>query len=1115
MERHFLKISGFSCVLIILILTALFISTGDLKAQVKLTEKDWVLPTYPVADPDPNPIFFKNEAYQGASRHYYPLALNDQYTGERIEQAWQTLVLENEYIELAITPELGGKLYYATDKTNNYHFVYKNNVVKPSNIGMTGAWVSGGIEWCVLHHHRASTYLPVDYTTTENADGSKTIWVGEYEPRHGMRWTIGVTVFPGKSYFRTEGRIYNASPLTHTFLFWANVAAHTNEQYQTIFPPSAQVVTFHSKTDFARWPVSHEVFRGADFTSGVDISWWKNVTASNSFFVHELQEDFMGGYDHGKKAGTVHIGDHNIVRGAKLWEWGSGPRGQATEGRLTENDGPYVEIMVGAYSDNQPDYSWIRPYEVKTWEQYWYPIRGIGGFKYANLNGAVNLEKKGEQSVFLGYYSTSLVPDARIVLKKGDVVVFEERMSISPEKEFAREIKLAGTFDLTELHTQLLDAGTGNVLVEYQPLAQGPVDELPEPWGGYKQPAELETVEELFLTGQRVEQFYAPRYDQMDWYMEALRRDPGDIRTNTAVGNNYLKNGDYENARKYLARAIKRLTGDYTRPSSGEALYLQGLTLKALGLLDEAVDTLFRSTWDYAWHSAGYYQLAQISVMRGDIDKAMGQIEESLATNVRNNRGIALKASLLRLKGDHDEAMSVLKPVLKRDPLDFRARNEVYLCLKAQGKTGEAGEVLASLNKEMRGFHENYLDVAVGYLNDGLLSEAAEVLQRYEGGYPIIDYYLGYICSRQGQLEKALEHYRNAARKPVENVFPHRLETVEVLKNVLELNPADGKANYYIGNILFEKQPDYAIQQWKYATSKNPDLAVAFRNLGWGYYRHLNDVPQAIGHYEKAIGLNRNEAIYFSELDALYEMNNTPVATRLKLFEGSDDVVRNRDDAFIRLVEVYNLAGQPAKAVQLLDGVEFAYREGSSRVREVIIDAKLSLGNQYLREKDHQNALKYFLDAQIPDEEAGSARFGNRDIQVNYYIGLAYEALGKKRDAAKYFRKSADKAEGRTSSVMDYYLGLNNLKLGNKDKAVKVFEHMVNYANQQLAESRTSETGVIFGEREAENTRNSRLLTIRGLGYKGLDRMTEAREDLKKAVDLSYSNFWAKYELDN
>ena len=54
-----------------------------------------------------------------------------------------------------------------------------------------------------------------------------------------------------------------------------------------------------------------------------------------------------------------------------------------------------------------------------------------------------------------------------------------------------------------------------------------------------------------------------------------------DIRTNTAVGNRYLKNGDYESARKHLSSAIKRLTTDYTRPSTGEALYLQGITSKS------------------------------------------------------------------------------------------------------------------------------------------------------------------------------------------------------------------------------------------------------------------------------------------------------------------------------------------------------------------------------------------------------------------------------------------------------------------------------------------------------------------------------------------------------
>jgi len=1084
-----------------------------LRAQVRLIEKDWVLPTYPAADPEKAPIFFRNEAYQGASRHYYPLAMNDQYTGERVNQVWKTIVLENEYIELAITPEIGGKLYYATDKTNDYHFIYKNNVMKPSNIGMTGAWVSGGIEWCVLHHHRASTFLPIDYTTKENEDGSKTIWIAEYEPRHGMRWTIGVTVFPGKSYFKTEGRIFNASPFSHSFLYWANVAAHANKNYQTIFPPSAQVVTYHSKTDFSKWPLSTEIYRGQDFKSGMDISWWQNVEASASFFVHELKEDFMGGYDHAKNSGTVHIGDHNIVSGAKLWEWGSGPRGQATEARLTENDGPYVELMVGAYSDNQPDYSWIRPYEVKHWEQFWYPVRGIEGFKYANLNGAVNLDEREGNSVFLGYYSTQKVNEAKLILRNKDIIIFEKTIEISPENPFSETIKVDGHFDINDLYTELKNVDTDEVLINYQLVKQEPVKELPEPWKGYKSVEDLNTVEELYLTGKRIEQFYAPRHNKMDWYMAALRLDPNDTRTNTAVGNNYLKNGDYATASDYFARAIERLTKDYTRPSTGEALYLQGLTLRALGRYPEAKDNFYRASWDYAYHSPAYYQLAQLSVMEGDFNKALFQTNESLSTNARNNRAIALKASIQRRMGDFEAASTTLGTISDADPLDFRLRNEFYLIVKEAGDHEKAENAITRLNNEMRDFHENYLELAVGYVNDGLFEEAEGALRRFNGNNPLFDYYLGYVNLKLGHNKLALKYFKSAAGQNVDYIFPHRLETVEVLKTALEYNPGDGKAFYYIGNILYDKQPGYAIENWENAVIHNPGLAIAYRNLGWGYFYHYGELNKAITYYERAIDLNSNEAIYFAELDALYEISNAPIDTRLKLLAGNDKTLRNRDDAFIRLIEVYTLAGLPNKAVELLEGTEFSYREGSSRMRDVRINAYLMLGGKHYDEKEFDSALKHFLEAQIPEEEAGNTRYGNRDIQVSYYIGLAHEALGNRSKAIDFFKMAALQKENGTTDIMSYYQGLSYYKLGDNSKAKKVFESMVNHANKQLHGYRVSEIGVIFGQKEFENIRMSQLYTIKGLGFKGLGKTKKADRDFARAIELSFSNLWAKWHL--
>ena len=1106
-----------SKIYLLFLFLALFLTLPSITAQVKISEQKWVIPTYLVAPPDKNPIFFEGEGHQMAAKRIYPYGMNDAYLNKKIDKTYKALILENEYIELCVTPEIGGKLYYAKDKTNDYNFFYKNDVVKPSNIGMLGAWVSGGIEWCVLHHHRASTFLPMDYELVENEDGSKTIWIGEIEPRQRMRWTLGITAFPGKSYFRTDIKIINSTPYTHSFLYWANVATATNKDYQVIFPPSVQLATYHAKNDFTRWPISTEEYCGQDFTEGVDISYWKNSVEANSFFAWDLKEDFMGGYDHGKETGTVHIGDHNIVKGAKLWEWGSGPRAKATEARLTENAGPYVEIMVGAYSDNQPDYSWIKPYEVKTITQHWYPVKDIEGFKNANLNGAVNLEIKDKNKAFLGYYSTQKISKAKVVLKNNGKVIFEKTTEISPAKAFSELIQVPANVKITDLYTEMVNAETGEVLVSYQPVEKAHIEDLPETVKAPSLPKDIATVEEVFLAGKRIEQFHNTRYNPMDYYEEALSRDPGDIRTNTAVGNIYLKNGDYNNARKYFGKAIKRLTKDYTRPKECEALYLQGLTLKDLELYDEAIDTLYRATWDYTFFSAAYLELARISSIKGDYTKALSQINESLSKNADNNAAISFKASMQRRLGDFAAADRTLEPILQTDPLDLRASNESYLIARQSGDIDKAFDELASFNRRMRDYVQNYLEIAVGYINDGLFEEAKEILDLYRTRDPLVSYYLGYLADKKGDKTEAEQFFKNGSRQSEDNCFPFRLETIKVLETALKYNPSDGKAYYYLGNILYHNnQREKGIKQWENAVKYNPDLAVAYRNIGWGYYNHYGDGYKAIAAYEKALELKKDEAIYYEELDKLYEMSNASIGKRLKLFEGSNAIVSKRDDAFARQIAVLTLAGQAKEAVEYLDGKEFAYREGSSRIRDIIIDAHLINGINYLKEKDYQKALDAFLLAQIEEEEASSSRAGNKNIQVNYYIGLAYEGLANKSKATDYFTLSTE-LSSRVSGYIDYYKGLSYLKLGKKAEATKIFNSMVAEGERQRTQRSTSDAGFFdkFGAREGENVRLANAYLIKGLGYKGLGNNTQATNNLKEALKLQESNLYANVELAN
>ena len=1099
----------------VILAIVIFVHSNVLFGQVKLSEQSWVLPSYPVLPADKNPMFFKGESYQGASKIIYPYAMNDMISNDKEDHAWKALVLENEYIKLCVTPEIGGKLYYGTDKTNGANFIYKNNVVKPSNIGMTGAWVSGGIEWCVIHHHRASTFLPVDYDLEEHPDGSKTIWIGETEPRQQMRWTIGITAFPGKSYYMTEVKIHNQTPLTNTFLYWANVAAHASKDFQVIFPPSVQFATYHAKNSFTEWPVSKEVYNGEDFTKGVDLSYWINSVNQDSYFAYDLKEDFMGGYDHAKEAGTVHIGDHNIVKGAKLWEWGSGPRGQETEGHLTEKDGPYVEIMVGAFSDNQPDYSWIRPYEVKSFKQYWYPVKDIQGFKYANLNGAVNLEKREDNKVFLGYYSTQKVNKARIILKKKDKVIFEKVMEISPETTFTGTVKIDGTFNLTDLSTQMINLDTDEVLVSYQPVEKKEAGKLP---GEVKKPAlpkDMATIEELYLTGSRILQFSNPTLNAMDYFSEALKRDPNDICTNVAVGNLHLKNGEYTLARSYFGKAIKRITKDYTRPSTCEALYLQGLTLKELGLYDEAIDTLYRATWDYAWHSAAYLELAKVSCLKGDLAKALGQVIESLNTNTVNNSAINLKASLQRRLGDLEGGKITLKDLLEKDPLDFRAGNEAWLLAKASGNDAESKLLLVSLDKKMRDFDQNYLYLAVGYLNDGLYTEAEDVLSRFTGRNPEISYYLGYIQDQKGNKTEAAKFFRTGSDQPVDYIFPFRLESVKVLEMAAAYNPSDAKPRYYLGDLLFDKQPDRAIENWEAAVKSDPSLAIAWRNLGWGYYQHQNNIPKAIHAYEKAFEFEKNEPLYYAELDPLYELNNTSIEQRAKLFESVGDIVKKRDDAFVREILVLNLAGKPEKSVEYLNNSNFHFREGSSRVRDITVDAHLLLGKKYLAEKKQVQALEQFmLTVGAPEKTGSGSRVLGGDIrsaQIYYFIGSAYEALGNRAKAKIYFTLSTEQ-QLKPGDTGSYYRGLCFQKLGNKLKATECFNALIEEGNKQISKGSETDFFAKFGERETENVKISNAYLKIGLGYKGLQDEKSSSKNLQKAIELSASNLWARVE---
>ncbi len=1101
----------------ILLLTSLtFFSITPTLADstVRIWEEPLVIPTYEVGEPDPNPRFYTGRTYQGAQGRAYPYPMLDVLTDSRKDKTYKAVYLENEYVRICVLPEIGGRVFAALDKTNNYDFLYHQHVIKPALIGMLGAWISGGIEWCIPHHHRATTFMPVDCTLQENPDGSKTVWVGEIELRHRMKWVIGLTVFPEKSYMEATIKIINRTPFVNSILCWANVAVHANPEYQVFFPPSTEYATYHGKNQFARWPISYEFYSGVDYTRGVDLSWWKNHPSPMSFFAWNCKDDFFAGYDHGKKAGTVYVANHHIAPGKKLWQWGPGLRGQMWDKILTETDGPYIEIMAGAYSDNQPDYSWIQPYEVKIIKQYWYPIRKIAGVKNANLKAAVNLEVTEKNTAKIGFYTTSAYKNAPALLTADDKVVFKQRINIGPDRPFLKEVALAAGVKEKDLRVSL-QSSSGEELIAYKPVEKEGAP-MPKPVEPPPAPEDIKTIEELYLTGLRLEQFHNAALEPYPYYEEALKRDPYDSRVNTELGILYCKRGMFKEAQEKLNQAIERLTKNYTSPKSGQAHYYLGLALKFQGKFDAAYDALYKATWSSGLHTAGYYNLAEIDCIRGDFEKALKHIDRSIATNAWNTKALNLKSAVLRQLGRFDEASQLTSKTLAFDPLDFRAGHELYLTKRAAGSRKEARKVMNSINVKSRGEVQSYLETAVDYGNCGLWDEAIECLrlladskEREICRHPMVYYYLGYFYEKKGNAEKASECYRTAGKMPPDYCFPFRLEAMDVLSSATNHNPSDALAPYYLGNLLYDNQPERAIKEWEKSQDMDDTFATVHRNLGLVYARTENNIPKAIASLEKAVACDKKDPRVYYELDLLYEAGGVSPDKRLKLLEDNHSTVIKRDDALSREITLYVLLEQYDRAIELLASRHFHTWEGGGRIHNVYVDAHLLSGQKKFKGGRYPEALEDFEAAlEYPENlEVGRPKRDRRTCQTYFFMGTAYEALGAPQKAREYFEKSASVEVGR--SEYSYYKGLALKKIGEENKAEKIFDELIESAKPGPAVTFFAK----FGERQAHNIRTANIHYMLGLAYLGKGIQTKAKAEFEEALKLNINHLWARVHL--
>lgn len=769
-------------------------------SKVKVWEEKVIIPTYEIGKPDKNPMFLEKRVYQGSSGKVYPHPVIDKIYDKKTNKQYKAVYLENDYIKVMFLPEIGGRIQRATDKTNGYDFVYYNHVIKPALVGLAGPWISGGIEFNWPQHHRPSTFDPVDYSYFKNEDGSATVVMSEIENMFRTKGMACFTLYPDSTYIEIKAQLYNRTDVPQTFLWWANPAVAVNNDTRSIFPPDVTTVMDHGKRDSSIFPIATGTYYKVDYSRGVDISRYKNLPVPTSYMAAKSDYNFVGGYDDGVGAGILHYADHHVAPGKKQWTWGCGDFGKAWDRNLTDEDGPYVELMTGCFTDNQPDFTFIAPMEEKRFTQYFMPYKEIGTVHNASKDLAMNFENSAVHLYASGNIGEIIV----LAISKGEITQ-SEKVVLLPSETAEIKINTAETTD------EIRIIRNNRLYLNY--LINGKKQEPTAPAVCPPRPKDCKTTEDLYLYGLHIEQYRHATYLAEDYYLEGLSRDDTDVRLNNAYGLILFRRGQFEESEKYFKKSIEKLTRSNPNPYDSEPYYNLGLSLLYQNKLDEAYDAFYKSAWSNSCQESAFYHLACISAGNGDYEIALEHIDNAIIKNGRNYKARNLKALILLNLNRENEAINLARETIALDPMDFISRRIL----------GEKPDMRI----------DTAIEIALEYRAGGFYDEAISVLTETNSDYPLVHYHLADLYRIIGDKEKTVYHLERGENADSYLCFPHRLAFLE--KHIDLVNFRDDLYTEYVTllnlNGDYEKALEclmsHSFHPWEGGEGKAPSQYVA------------------------------------------------------------------------------------------------------------------------------------------------------------------------------------------------------------------------------------------------------------------------------------------------
>ena len=289
----------------------------------------------------------------GFTKYCFPYMMQDRYDRGTSLKTYKAIELENEYLKAVFLPEFGGRIWSLFDKEKGVDLLYKNSMVRPCNLALRNAWLSGGIEYNIgIISHSAYTCDTMYTAVTKLDDGTPVLRMYQYERIRNVIYQMDFFLPEKSKVLYARIRVTNPS-LQITPMYWyTNIAVPEGEEYRNIMnADSAYTFGLINTEDKAiiKLNVPYDDKYVYARTYKTDVTYPTNINTAGDFFwiIPDNKRKYTS-YLNKDGYGFFQASTSKLV-GRKLFVWGQGEGSKKWQEYLTSDDRQdgYVEIQAG------------------------------------------------------------------------------------------------------------------------------------------------------------------------------------------------------------------------------------------------------------------------------------------------------------------------------------------------------------------------------------------------------------------------------------------------------------------------------------------------------------------------------------------------------------------------------------------------------------------------------------------------------------------------------------------------------------------------------------------------------------------------------------------------